>query len=105
MLPRTYRLPHSSRLYHPKSFTHPLFIIKYAPSPEGKTRFGIVVSKKVDKRATARNRMRRLLHTFIQERLSAFPKNTDYLFIVKKPFTTLTPDDINELQKFLSGIT
>ncbi len=86
MLPKSIRLPHSTRLFRGKTFVQPHFLLKVASSPAGAKRFGVVISKKVDKRAVARNRMRRLLHTFIQDNLNLFPEGYDYLFIVTKSF-------------------
>lgn len=86
MLPKSYRLPHSIRLVRSKTFNHPLFLLKYTTSTNETPRFGVVISKKIDKRAVKRNRMRRLLHTFIQDNLSLFPPGYDYLFIVTRLF-------------------
>ena len=52
----------------------------------------MLISKKIDKRATSRNRMRRLLQTAIQSQFEEFPKGVDYLVIVSMPFETLAPE-------------
>ena len=46
----------------------PLFAIKYAPNPKRKDyRAAVVVSRKVNKSAVKRNRMRRRLYALLQE--------------------------------------
>lgn len=74
MLPKSYRLPYSIRLSGGFSIKHPLFIAKVADSEGINPRFGVVISKKIDKRSVKRNRMRRLLHTFIYNNLDSFPQ-------------------------------
>ena len=104
MLPKSFRLPSSVKLSSTHSFHHPLFSLKYSHPTQSNPRFGIVISKKIDKRATARNRMRRLLQTYIQSNLTLFPAR-DYVFIVKKTFDELTEQDAKQLQIGIKGIT
>lgn len=102
MLPKVYRLPHSSRLPRGSSYKHPNFLLKIAANHQETPRFGVIISKKIDKRAVMRNRMRRLLHTFIQDNRELFPKEYDYLFIITSFFDELPMDLRTKLQEFLS---
>ncbi|MEK7604993.1 MAG: ribonuclease P protein component [Patescibacteria group bacterium] len=97
MLPKLNRLPHSRRIAGGSSFPSPFFLVKYTSNGLGYPRFGIIISKKVDKRATIRNRIRRLLHQFIQEHMHEFSVNKDYLFIIHQPFPELSEDIKNSL--------
>lgn len=93
MLPKKNRLPYSVRLISPKQKNHNLFIVKYAANSIGEPRFRIIIAKRIEKSAVKRNRMRRVLHQLIQEQLAQFPSGYDYLFLVKKPFATLSEED------------
>lgn len=54
------------------------------------SRFAFVVSTKIDKRATARNRMKRLLREAISHRLNEIPGGWDAVFFVRKNISALT---------------
>ncbi len=100
MLPSAYRLPHGKRISSRFTFRSPIFLLKIASNTQENSRFGIIISKKIDKRAVRRNRMRRLLQQFIQEHIALFPKSSDYLFIVTTAFEDL-PDSIeSELERY-----
>lgn len=58
-----------------------LFTLKINEEKDGKVKFS--VSKKVDKRATRRNRIRRLFKASIQNLLGDIRSN-NFLFIIKK---------------------
>ncbi len=100
MLPSSYRLPHGKRISSGRTFKHTLFLLKTAPNTEENSRFGIIISKKIDKRAVRRNRMRRLLEQFIQDHMSLFPLRSDYLFIIHNIFEKLPEDLESELVQY-----
>ena len=54
----------------------------FTPNNRGFTRVGVVVSKKVDKRATVRNRIRRRVYEVVRLNFEMVPKKMDYLFVV-----------------------
>lgn len=97
MLASKYRIPRGSRLTHPQSFRHPYVVVKYASNNLEYSRFSVVIRKKVDKHATGRNRMRRLLQTFIQEYLPQIQPGYDMLFLVQQPFSELSEQQKQEL--------
>lgn len=101
MLPKSQRLPHSVRLHVPRSLRTEFFTVKTAPNNLSISRFGVVISKKVDKRAVVRNRMRRLIHQAICEQLSSTLPGQDTLFMVQKPFVKLPETLIQEISIFL----
>ncbi|CAN5187821.1 hypothetical protein BH09PAT1_BH09PAT1_7050 [soil metagenome] len=100
MLPKSIRLPHSVRLSRSNTYKAPSFLMKYSLGEQECSRFGVIISKKVDKRAVKRNYMRRLLHTFIQENLSLFPKGYDAIFIVTSLFEELPTDLTTQLKDY-----
>lgn len=61
----------------------------------------IVISKKVDKRAVGRNRMRRLLSQFMQENWNRLKGPMDMIIFVQKPFLVITPEEKEILLKSL----
>lgn len=61
----------------------------------------IVISKKVDKRAVGRNRMRRLLSQFMQENWDRLSGSIDMIIFVQKPFLVITPEEKEILLKSL----
>ncbi|HVZ59086.1 MAG TPA: ribonuclease P protein component [Patescibacteria group bacterium] len=105
MLAHQNRLPHSTRLHRGKTLQLPFFLFKYAPNTKQGVRFGVVISKRIDKRATRRNRMRRLLHAYIQRHLTEFAPNHDYLFILKSGFNEIgeVQTDLTSLMKVVSS--
>jgi len=72
----------------------------WLPTTLAQSRFGIVVSKKIDKRAVGRNYLRRLIVHQLREASSNWPKGSlDVVIMVRlKPETdmvTLTHNDIH----------
>lgn len=67
----------------------------FADNDRGFTRFGVVVSKKVEKSAVGRNRIRRRVYEALRVNFDLIPKKRDYLFVVfskdimKMPFSEL----------------
>lgn len=64
-------------------FSGPLQLI-LSPTKSSPPRFAFVVSTKIDKRATARNRMKRLLREATQKLLPSLKSTADGVFITKK---------------------
>ncbi|MCL5666460.1 MAG: ribonuclease P protein component [Patescibacteria group bacterium] len=65
-----------------RGFFNPYFTIKFLRKPGSGSRFTVVVSTKVSKRAVRRNRLKRLLREFIRMRL-LFLTEGDYAVVVK----------------------
>lgn len=70
-------------------------MVKHNPDSKS-SRFAILLSKKISKKATERNKIRRRTSYLIKKKLPLFPLN-NYLFLPKKtvltiPFSSLTSD-------------
>jgi len=67
------------------------------------SRFGFVISNKIDKRAARRNAIKRRLRAVIEENLSQIPDGIDLVVQIKKPFDY--PYDYFYIrQEMLSGL-
>lgn len=89
MLPKNYRLP-ASRISHVlrygKRVGNQLFQLS-TEKGETVSRFSFIVSTKIDKRATRRNRIRRLLSESVHHQLQHIAPGCDYVFVVRKNFS------------------
>ncbi len=67
----------------------------FTKNTRGFTRVAVVVSKKVEKSAVGRNRIRRRIYEALRLNFNLVPKKTDYIFVVyskdvmKMPFSEL----------------
>lgn len=100
-------LPKKSRLLLKKEFAEvrkegqvfsgPLFGLVIARQKEvKKTRFGFVVSRKIDKRATVRNYIKRLISEAVSRLLPKVALGYDVLFLAKK---SIVGGDFKEVKK------
>lgn len=80
--PKEYRLHLATPIQATTSFSIPPFVFKLAPNKLSHNRYGIVVSKRVDKRATKRNEIRRLVLTCLQRLDETLQPGYDMLCIV-----------------------
>ena len=65
-----------------KTIRSPKMSLVFVENNRGFTRFAVVVSKKVEKSAVKRNRIRRKIYEVIRNNLNSIPKKTDYIFVV-----------------------
>ena len=96
MLPKSNRLPHVVVFNNSQSFVTPFFRVLYKENELDCNRFGFVVSKHVDKRATVRNRLKRILREVCLQYLQT-NHHRDVLFIVKKNFEQESIRSIKEI--------
>jgi ribonuclease P protein component len=97
MLKKKYRLLKETNFNKGSFFTCPFFILKIAKNEKSFSRFGFVVSKKIDKRATARNRIKRQIRVCIETNLDKIKPGYDMLFLLKKSILGKTTGEISEL--------
>lgn len=87
-----------------KTVVSPFFFLRYQENSLSQNRFAVVVSKKVDTRATTRNRIKRV---FIEILRSLEEKKPfDYVFFLKKDILKKNKEDIKqELMRVLLKIS
>lgn len=84
MLKKQYRLGGKQKLIFVDTLKTPFFLIKIAKNQLPYSRFRFVVSKKVDKRAVVRNRMRRVASTCVQQVEKRIVPGHDFVFSLTK---------------------
>ncbi len=84
------------------------YLIRYIHNPRRKTgRYSVVVSKKVSKKATVRNQLRRRVYEIVRLWLKNQPNNFDIVFFVNhlnlldEPFTQLQSRIEADLNKII----
>lgn len=65
-----------------KTIRRPKASLVFVPNERGFTRVAVVVSKKVEKTAVGRNRIRRRVYEAIRKNFEYLPKKVDYVFVV-----------------------
>ena len=85
-----------------RSFFNPFFTIRLLRKSAGASRFTIVVSTKVSKRAVRRNRLRRLIREVIKQRMTHLPIG-DYIIILKPAITKISEEQmVREFKNFIA---
>lgn len=79
-----------------KKFHTPHFIIFILPSLDDYSKFGITVSKKVDKRATIRNKLKRRLREFFRLNKNKLSCNIKLVVIAKNNSANINFHDIRK---------
>ena len=106
MLSKKYRLPIQnfvakkgvsgrSRYFLLKIFPLPTGIRQSAEKAGAHSRFGIIISSKVSKKAVNRNRIKRQIFNFIREAKNQLPVK-DYLIIVHPEVTKLNKQELQQ---------
>ncbi|MFW6143805.1 MAG: ribonuclease P protein component, partial [Patescibacteria group bacterium] len=82
------------------------FVLLYRENKKDKSRFGFVTSTKFDKRATKRNRARRLLREAVRQQLSDIASGYDMMFIARAPLKEAGFEEVSSsLDKVLSKVS
>ena len=87
---------------HGKTIRRPELSLIFCENSRGKTRFAVVVSKKVMKTAVGRNRIRRRIYESIRLNLDKTRKSRDYIFIVYSK--TIINQPFLDLQKTIRSL-
>lgn len=78
------------------SFVSQLFVLKVSENNLPYSRFGIVVSKRIDKRAVVRNSLKRKIRSCLEENLKKIKPGYNLLFVLKKELLGKTQKEINQ---------
>lgn len=84
-----------------KTVKTPLFLVKSKVNNKANSRFSVVVSKKISKKAVERNYLKRRFYHALKEVYSIFPKN-DYVFILNSEIKDIQYKDLIKKIKELS---
>lgn len=93
MLKKIYRLS-SVRLSKPKNIQGINFTFKTAENGLPYSRFGFVISKKIDKRATVRNSVKRKLSASIEEIFDRIESGNDFVFFPRPSLVNLKQQEV-----------
>ena len=101
MFKRQYRIQSGVRITSSQAIATPFFHLKKGLNHLAVSRFGFVVSKKIDKRAVVRNRTRRVLRSIVEDLFPDIKTGFDLLFIIKKPIEKRTEELEKEVKDVL----
>ena len=76
--------------------TTPFFLLKYIRNNRENDRYGFIVSRKVSKKATERNKVKRRLRAIIQKTAKEGQRGCDMVFVVKKGATVASFGELQE---------
>jgi ribonuclease P protein component len=77
----------------------PFFAVKYIPNGLSYSRFGVVIGKKIDKRATERNRIRRIFYRVMRERNLQAAPGQDVMIQVYPEIKQFSKEEIANIVK------
>lgn len=78
------------------------FLLKIFPTEFNYSRFGVVVSSRVSKKAVIRNRLKRIIFNFLKDKYKGLPIS-DYLFILYSSAASVKKEEIiDELRRILN---
>lgn len=87
---------------HGKTIRTPKVSLVYNPNSRGFQRFAVVVSKKVEKTAVGRNRIRRRVYEAIRLNLPSYAAKTDCIFVIYSKDVLSMP--FSELQSAIASL-
>ncbi len=96
MFARKFRLPAQTTFLHAQHVSALFFTVKIVSNTLSYNRYGFVVSKKIDKRATVRNKLKRQLRACVEEIHQTLSQGHDLLFIIKPESKKQTSGEIKE---------
>ncbi len=94
MLKKINRLPKTADLRGGREFSSIFFRLKTSKNSEEFSRFGFVISKKIDKRAVIRNKIKRKMSFCIEKNIDKITRGVDMLFLTKKEIVGKTINEI-----------
>lgn len=84
-----------------RTFRNNFFILKVLENKSSISRFAIITSLKVSKKATERNKIRRQILTFLEKNFNNIKSGTDVVFIV---LSALKNKKFSEIEEILDDI-
>src|SRR4030042_6194105 len=96
MLSKKNRLSKFTKQGGAKTVSLPFFILKYTKTAGEDLKFAFVISKKIDKRAVVRNKIKRQISKGLEAVLEKVSKGYTFVFIVKKEILTKKQEEITK---------
>lgn len=94
MFKRQNRLPSKAGFSDSKTFPTITFVLKIKENGLTLNRFGIIVSKKIDKRAVGRNKTKRMFRKILEDLNKELTTGHDMLFIVRAGIINKNEDQV-----------
>lgn len=95
MLKKKYRLGSETKVKFKNFLSTPFFLLKIAENNLVNNRYRFIVSKKIDKRAVIRNKIKRMLSLCIEDMLKETKTGYDMLFLAKKELSNIQQDKLS----------
>lgn len=105
MFAKAKRLPLGKHYPHLKTHKLSFGLLKWGGNQLPTSRFAILVTKKLDKRAVVRNKNRRIISAILQAQESHIPQGLDILIIPARDISEVSHQDLyKELRAFFDGL-
>ncbi len=96
MLSKKHRLPIQEKKVFIYATHSPIFTLKHGKNQLQESRFGVIISKRIDKRAVVRNKIKRMIMEYARTRLDRIKTSTDILFIIKPAIKEKKQEEIEK---------
>lgn len=96
MFKKEFRLPAHARLIQPITVRSSSFLLKFTTNNEDVSRYGFVIGKKKEKRAVARNRIRRRFRACIEQISPEIKPGYDMLFFLERGIIEKKHQDLHQ---------
>jgi len=84
-----------------KSFKEDLLLLKITEGKTSQSRFGLIVSKKISKKATIRNKLKRRISELVGKEIKNLPKSMDIVIVT---FPGIEKKDFLEIEKIIKKL-
>ena len=84
MLKKANRLSQGKKLTDTKTLNTRFAVIKISNGNDVDSKFGFIVSKKIDQRAVVRNKIKRRIRSAVEKLLPEIKTKREFLFILKR---------------------
>lgn len=96
MLKKDYRLKVLKKNNGAKTITSFFFTLRFWENRESLSKFAFIISKKIDKKAVIRNKIKRSLARVLEEILTEIKPGYNFVFIVKKEILGKSQEEVAE---------
>ena len=97
MFAKKFRLPSSSSTSSFQVVHTPFFVLKYSSNNLENNRYGFISSKKIDKRAVYRNKVKRQIRGMLENLHTSLAQGYDLLFLLKPSLKEVSQDQLQDV--------